>query len=145
MGQRRKIQRSDVTVRLAQNEDGPVIAELVKNAPLEFEGWEPDWSKVHPHWLIADYQGKPMGCIQLCYGRPFFRVEILGIRAEAPKRLRVFVLQKIADECIKIASAYGASAVCAVIPFELAMYRRVAKRRGWGTVATGNMIMMRVT
>ncbi len=142
MGQRKHIHRKDVTVRMAQDEDAPVLAELTKDV-LEFNEWEPTWEHVHPHWLIADYQGKPMACIQICHGRPFFRIEILGVRSEIPKRLRAFVVQKITDACLAVAAEYGAEAVCSVIPFELPQYRKVAKRQGWVTMATGNLVMKR--
>jgi hypothetical protein len=73
------IDRRNIKVRLAANDEGPRVAELAATCGFVFSDWEIDWSDIHPHWLVADHLGELLGCLQLCYGRPVGRLEILGV------------------------------------------------------------------
>lgn len=65
-------------VRLATDDEGPKIAEI-----LEASG-EPnpeglDWSRVWPHWLIAEHRGVRCGCINVLPGRPVGYIGSLAV------------------------------------------------------------------
>lgn len=133
-----------VTIRLARNDDAKVVADLVACSGFVFDDWQIDWSDIHPHWLLAEHEGRPVGTIQLCYGRPIARIEILAIPESVPKRLRAAVVVNLIAVASQTMHQYGAQAVSAMIPFSLGSYKKAAKRRGWITLDSGNIMMRRL-
>ena len=135
------IVRSDIKARLAANDEGPRVAELAATCGFVFSDWEIDWSDIHPHWIVADHRGDLLGCLQICYGRPVGRLEILGIDPSLEKEDRSHVVELIIRSGFKLLKDYGCQASSSMIPFELKSYKRWLKRRGGVTLSTGNIIM----
>lgn len=44
-------------IRLAQNEDGDRLKELLKDQII----YDMDWSDIYPYWLVAKKDGKVVG------------------------------------------------------------------------------------
>lgn len=135
----------NVEVRLAQPDEGKVVQDLAACSGFAFDHWAIDWSDIHPHWLLAEHEGKPVGTIQVCYGKPIGRLEILGIPEELPKRLRAAVVRSLVEVGSAILTEYGAQGVSGMIPFSMPGYKRVAKKRGWSTLDSGNIMVKRLT
>ena len=135
------IDRRDIKARLAVNEEGPRVAELAATCGFVFSDWEIDWSTIHPHWLVADHLGELLGCLQICYGRPVGRLEILGFDPSLEKDDKREVIEVLIRSGFKLLKDYGATASSSMIPFELKAYTRWLKRRGGVTLASGNIIM----
>jgi hypothetical protein len=138
------IDRRDIKARLAINEEGPRVAELAAQAGFVFSDWEIDWSDIHPHWLVADHRGELLGCMQLCYGRPVGRLEILSVDTSLEKPVRAYVVNLIGRTAMKIMKDYGAQAVSAMIPFEMKGWKRWLKLRGGVTLVSGNLLLYRM-
>lgn len=132
-----------VTIRLARNDDAKVVADLAACSGFAFEPWM-DWSDLFPHWLLADHDGKPVGTIQICYGKPVGRIEILGIPEEVPRKLRGVVVRELVTAGLATLREYGAQAVSGMIPFSMPSYKKAAKRRGWITLDSGNIMLARL-
>lgn len=63
------------TTRLATQADVPAIQALCKEASMFIEGV--DWSDIEPFWIVAEYKGEVVGCINMCLGKPFGYVPIM--------------------------------------------------------------------
>ena len=141
----RVIDRRDIKARLAVNDEGPRVAELAATCGFVFSDWEIDWSDIHPHWLVADYLGELLGCLQICYGRPVGRLEILGVDKSLERPARAVVVDLLLETASRIMKDYGAQAVSGVIPFEMKWYKRWLKRRkGAVTLLSGNLVLYRM-
>jgi hypothetical protein len=139
-----RIKPQDVKVRLAQNDEGEIVAELAAHCGFYFEGWDIDWSDIFPYWLIAEHEGRPVGCIQVLPGKPVGRLEILGVDPLVSRRLRALVVKHLTTVGQMVIKMYGGQAACGVIPFELKSYKRVIERRGGVVLATGDFMLRRV-
>jgi hypothetical protein len=139
-----KNERPNVQVRLARNDEAKVVQDLAACSGFAFDHWEIDWSDIHPHWLLAELDGKAVGTIQVCYGKPIGRLEIMGIPEEIPKKLRVYIIMALVTVGSTILTEYGAQGVSGMIPFSMPAYKRAAKRRGWSTLDSGNIMVKRL-
>lgn len=129
-----------MNIRLATNEDGKRIKELIATTQADIEGL--DWSDIYPYWLVAEKDRKIVGCINVAVSRPIGRLDFLAIdprlRPHAKGRtVRALILQGLAT--LKQA---GCSALISQIPFELRDYKRLLKRHfGAVVIGQGNMVM----
>lgn len=137
------INRRDVKIRLALDEEGPRVAELAAEVGFKFSDWDIDWSHIHPHWLVAEYLGELLGCLQVCYGRPVGRLEIMGIDARLGNPTRALVVKQLLLSGCQILKDYGAHAASGVVPFKLGWYKRFLKRRGAVVISSGNLFLYR--
>lgn len=85
--------RDRVVIRLATNEAGPLIAEVLEDNGITLE--HADWSKVFPHWLIACDGDQAIGCCQVLVAKPVGYVEFLFVRPSAPFKLRAIAIRKL--------------------------------------------------
>lgn len=138
------MKENPVKTRLALDGEGSLVATLAAHSGFCFKGWDIDWSRVHPHWLIAEYEGRPIGTINVCLGRPVTRLEIMGIDPEVSQRIRGCTALALTDAGSVIARQYGAEAISGLIPFDNPSYKRVALRRGWIVLDSGNLLLRRV-
>ena len=49
--------RTRVIVRMAKNEDGPRVGELVCASGFKQDGWEIDWNDIEPWWFVVELGG----------------------------------------------------------------------------------------
>jgi hypothetical protein len=138
------IDRREIKARLAVNEEGPRVAELAAACGFAFSDWEIDWGDIHPHWLVADHKGELLGCLQVCYGRPVGRLEILGIEPTLATPTRAVVVKVLLSTGFTILKEYGAEAVSGIVPFELKWYKRFLQRRGGRVLVSGNLLIYRL-
>lgn len=96
--------RDMVEIRLATNEAGPKIAEVLKANGIVLE--HADWSKVCPHWLIACVDQHVIGCAQVIPGLPVGYVEFLFVHPEAPFKLKAIAVRKLM--AVSISTLYHA-------------------------------------
>ncbi|GAG11018.1 unnamed protein product, partial [marine sediment metagenome] len=106
--------------------------------------WEINWNDIEPWWLAAEIDGVVEGAVQVCPAKPIARVEMLAINPELSHKDRGRVVLKLDSQWREFVRQSGASGLAGVIPDELYGYLRVAKRRGYVSVAEGHVMMGRV-
>lgn len=134
--------RNDVRIRLADDEDGPRIRELLGKAGFTLEFVE--FRDLRPYWLVALYDGEIVGCLQYCRSKPIARAELLGIEPELSPTLRSLVVRDLWSAVAATARLDGAQAISAHVPFELKAYQRKMKHRGWVRTSSGNLMLWRL-
>jgi N-acetylglutamate synthase-like GNAT family acetyltransferase len=65
-------------IRLATDDEGAKIAEILAAAG-EPDIEELDWSRVWPHWLLAEHRGVRCACINILPGRPVGYIGSLAV------------------------------------------------------------------
>ncbi len=133
-----------ITVRNATSEDVPVIERLIKHSPHTpfFDGM--DMSGAENYWLLAEKDGDVLGSLLIVFAKPYAFIDFLCLLeglSDIDRGRAVSYLTKAADLAL---SAAGASFIVGAIPHELKTYRRVAKRRGYRTAASGALMYKRV-
>ena len=126
-------------IRLARNEDGPRISDLV------FQPLDLDWSDVYPYWLVYEKDGDIVGCLNVSLSKPIGRLDFLGLDDSLNSHARGKVVRELVFQGIATLKADGSQACLSVIPFELKSYKRILKKHFNAIVAgQGNMIMKRL-
>lgn len=80
-------------IRLATNQAGPEIADVLKENGIELPGVK--WDNVFPHWLIATVDDEVIGCCQVLVAKPVGYLEFMSVRKSAPFKLRAIALRKL--------------------------------------------------
>ena len=132
-----------INVRLAQNEDGDTIHDLLHSDGLNLEGL--DWHDIYPHWLVAEMGGGIVGCIQVLLGKPVGFIEFMATAKVLSHRDRAGVAQALYDQSLAALKTYGAQMIAGTIPLEMKAWKRVVKRRGGIVLSTGNTLIKRIT
>jgi len=131
----------DVTIRMAKNDDGDAVAELMrKNDFFQWDGFEIDWSDLEPNWMVAEDCGKIIGCIQVVPAKPIGRIEILSVDPSLKFIHRGIVVKKLVEHATAIIWMFGSQAVSSMIPYELESYFECAADRGWIPISEGHMV-----
>ena len=87
---RAEIFRDRVVVRLALDDTGLAIAEILKaNGPVA------DWAKVFPGWLIATVDDEIIGCCQVLIGKPAGFLEFLAAKPTTAFKFRAIAIRKL--------------------------------------------------
>ena len=133
---------TEINVRLAQNEDGDTIHDLLHADGLRLEGL--DWSDIYPHWLVAEMGVGIVGCIQVLLGKPVGFIEFMATAKALSHRERAGVAQALYDQSLASLKTYGAQMIAGTISFEMKAWKRVVKRRGGVVLASGNVLIKRV-
>lgn len=110
---RAQVLRDRVHIDLATNEDGSAIADVLKENGIVLEG--ADWSKVFPHWLVARFDGKVMGCCQVLVSKPVGYVEFMFVRPSAPFKMRAIAMRKLIVQSMSTLSHAGCNYVGGII------------------------------
>ena len=130
------------TVRVSTDEDGPYIHELLKGMGFTIEGL--DWSSVGSYWLVAEIDGKVVGCIQIIGGKPVGWLHLLSYDQSLSQQAAARTIKALVESGNGGLAMLGASAVMAVVPFELKSWKSVIKHRGGAVVSSGNIIAKRL-
>lgn len=96
------------------------------------------------YWLLAERGSEPVGCILIAFGKPYAFMDFLCMPEALSDIDRGRVVSKLTTEADNILTAAGASFIVGAVPHSLKAYRRVAKRRGYRTAASGALIFKRV-
>ena len=110
---RAQVLRDKVAIRLATDETGPLIAEVLKSNDIELPG--ADWSKVFPHWLVATVDDEVIGCIMMMPAKPFGFLEFLFTKKTAPYKLRIIAFRKLAQQGVATLQVAGCSWVLGTV------------------------------
>ena len=136
-------------IRMAQDEDGGTIRDLVTGAGFSIDGL--DWSKVYPYWLVAESLDKSsggagvVGCLQVHRALPIGRLEMLAANQALSDSQRAKAVKALVFHGMAMLAKAGAGLAMGVIPFELRAYTKILKRRGARIVNRGNIIAKRLT
>lgn len=137
--------RPPVHVRLAEDTDAEAVQDLAeRESGFYFEGWDIDWSKIHPYWVVAEVDGVIVGAIQALPGFPVGRIELLSVDSRLGQIQRGAVVKKITDFAQAVIYSQGSQGVMSMIPFELKSYKKVTENRRWVSIAQGDMILRRI-
>ena len=133
-----------ITVRPAQMTDLAVIEHMVRHSPHTpfFEGM--DMVGAENYWLLAEKGDDVLGCILIAFGKPYAFMDFLCMVEDLSDVDRGRVVSRLTTEADAILASSGASFIVSAIPHELRTYRRVAKRRGYRTAASGALVYKRV-
>lgn len=105
---RAQVYRERIQIRLAVDEAGPLIAEVLKENNIEFPG--ADWdSGISPHWVIACEADKVIGCVQIIPAKPFGWLEFLYTSKSAPYKSRVIAFRKLGEHGLALLKLAGCS------------------------------------
>lgn len=123
---RAEVLRDRVQIRLALNEAGPLIAEVLKENGIELPG--ADWSKVFPHWLIACDGDKVIGCLQVMPAKPVGWCECLYVKPSAPFKIRALAIRKLIIHGMATCSIAGCSFVAGMVDVKNRKFEEVLKK-----------------
>ena len=90
---RAQVLRDRVEIRLAVNEAGPAIEEILRLNGIELE--HAAWDKVFPHWLLATVDDDVIGCCQVLVSKPVGYLEFLMVNPATPFKLRAIAIRKL--------------------------------------------------
>lgn len=110
---RAKTLNDRVKIRMATDEAGPLIADVLKENNVVLPG--ADWSRVFPHWLIATVNDYVIGCIQVMPAKPAGWLEFLFTRKKAPFKLRVIAFKKLLEQGAGTLQLAGCSYVAGTV------------------------------
>ena len=135
---------TQLTVRLAQPGEGPLLHTLAQESgKWEITGL--DWSfDPYPWWLIADVEGVPTGCLQVCPGIPLGRLEFLCVPTATPHVIKAKVVRALLLHGLAACRAHGAQFVTGMLHTGLEGYARIIERRGGVKWFTGDAYLFRV-
>jgi len=132
--------RPDVKVRLAQDSEREIVANLIAEvSPLDLE-----FKSVFPHWLVAEIAGEIVGTINIRISLPISSVEMLAIDSKLNDRERGTVFLMLTDSAMAICAAAGAGMISSMIPDSMPSYLKVAKRRGYVVGDQGSIVFGRI-
>jgi len=123
---RAAVLRDKVKIRLALDETGPLIAEILKENGIDLPGM--DWSKVFPHWLIATVDDDVIGCLQVMPSKPIAYCEMLCVTEKVSFKLRAIAMLKLMQQGLATAYHGGASYVACNIDFGNDKFTNVIKK-----------------
>ena len=136
--------RPEITVRLAENVEGPIVGYLLLLNGFVFEDWEIDWSDIHPYWLAALVEDRIEGVIQVCPSKPVGWLEYLAVHPRHGKRMKARLTQDLIAMGRAFLKAQGSQGASGVIPEDMPSYRAVAEKRGWRSISTGDVMFARL-
>lgn len=124
---RAQVLRDRVEIRLAVDESGPLIADVLKANGIELDcAW-----KVFPHWLIACVDELVIGCCQVLHSKPVGYVEFLAVHPEVPFKLRAIAIRKLIFQSLNSLHAYGSQYVGGVVARENRKFVQVIEKMGF--------------
>jgi hypothetical protein len=139
---RAQVVRDSVVIRLATNEAGPLIAEILKENDIELNG--ADWSKVFPHWLIATVDDEVIGCCQVVVSKPVGYLEFLLVRPSVSFKLRAVALRKLAIQGMATLYHGGAQYVAGMVAVKDQKFLDVIEKLNVKPLYTAHLVVKRL-
>ena len=134
--------RPDVKVRLAQNEEAPIVAKLFAEI-FHMGDWQPEFKAIFPHWLVAEIAGEIVGTINIRISLPISSIEMLSLDSKLTHRERAVTVSMLIDSAVAICAGSGAVMVSTMIPDELVSYRKILEKKGLTEGSHGNIMFGR--
>ena len=119
-----------VAVRLARPDEGALVRDLQKNSGGGVEIADLDWSDIGHHWLVAEYDGAPVGCICVLYGKPVSFFHEMYVDRTEPHRVQALTVRTLLLAALASCREYGSVMAHGLIPHQLTSYKRALERRG---------------
>lgn len=132
------------SLRVASNDDGDAIENLLIELGWRVEGVEIDWHDIYPFWLVAEQDGVFIGCIQTVISKPVGRLEFLAVRQDLSHQVQALTVRALVLAGCATLKQAGSTLIAATIPHELKSYKRVLKNRGAVVIGTGSIILKRL-
>lgn len=134
--------RPTVTIRAATNADGERIGWLSWQAGFTID--DLDWSVVEPNWLVAERDGRVIGAVQMCPGRPIGRLELLSIEQSLPHYTKGRVVRALLYAGCRVLRSLGSQFVSGLVVPTREGFCEVLEARGVRKLTTGNIYLMKV-
>ena len=139
---RAQVMRDRVQVRLALDETGPQIAEVLKENGIELPG--ADWSRVFPHWLIAWDGDSVIGCLQMMPAKPVSWCQFLYARRSVSFKLRAIAIRKLIMQGMATAYHGGAQVVAGSLGTDNPAFLAVLKKLNFLSIGTDHLVVKRL-
>ena len=138
------MRENDIEIRFATNEEGHIVRDLLMQDDYD-DIEDLNWNNIYPYWLIAVYQDKIIGCIELLIGYPVGIMEFMAIDKTISQMQRALVSKRLVKNGFAAHSKAGVSATMACVPFHLKGWKKILKRK-WNAVviSSGNIILKKL-
>ena len=137
--------RPEVVIRMAKNDDGDRIAELMEKVGFfQWENWRIDWHDIEPNWIAAEIDGDVVGVIQVVPAKPIGRIECLTVEPDLSLMMKYRVVKMLTSHAVATVKMYGAQVVSSMIPWRYEDYLHGALNRGWIEFDSGAMVGKRL-
>lgn len=133
-----------LVLRLARNEDGEKVRDLVVSAEFYIPKSVP-WDDIFPNWLVVEHEGEIVGCIQVAMSKPTGYLEYLSVKRGLPHRIKALAVRDLVVGGAGTLRLGGASLVGGMIPFELKEYKKLLKKHGCFICSSGNFLLKDLT
>lgn len=118
------------------------VREILEEKGFTFSDWECNWERIGPHWLICRSEGAAVGCIQVCLGLPFGRLEFLCIRDGHSRLKRAYLLAMLLTAGEAVLREYGSCAFqCLIGDADGEEWAGITKNRGIIPIIRGVIAM----
>lgn len=120
--------RDKVEIRLAVNEAGPIIEEILRLNGIELAA---DWDNVCPHWLIACVDDDVIGCVQVAVSKPVGYLEFMFVKPDVNFKLRAIAIRKLLIQGFATLHLAGCNYVGGVVGQDNKKFSDVIKKLGF--------------
>lgn len=127
-------------LRLARNEDGEIIRDLVVSAGFYVPKAVP-WDDIFPNWLVVEYEEEIVGCIQVAMSKPTGYLEYLSVKPGVTTKIKALAVRDLVVAGSGVLMRGGASMVGGMVPFELRSYKNLLKKHGCVICSSGNFML----
>ena len=136
----RRLQRAlqEVRVRYARDSEATAIAQMVHSSHEAVPVLE--WKKVYPYWLVSEYEGEAVGCIQLCFSAPIGRMEFLSFIPNLPHRTRALSVKALLNFGSLALKRDGAQVIAGCLGHDQKGFKDILKAEGCTVFMSANVI-----
>lgn len=135
---------SEIKTRLATSEDGDAVHGLLVQNGSTYAGQDIDWSDIVPYWLVAEREGKVVGALQTCPGKPMGRIEMLVMDASLSQRERAITYREMVNASLSVLRGMGAQIVAVLVPDAMQEYRKFLEGRDCAAWESGTLMVRRL-
>ncbi len=129
-----------IDIRVAENSEGDIVQELVKQAGLDIVG--ADWSDIAPYWLIGRIDGEDLATVQVCPAKPIGSLKFLAVQKGLSNRKHALLVAQMTKQGFAVLARSGVHFGLGLISFSDKTFKAAMKKRGGIVVDTGNMVVM---
>ena len=139
---RADVYRDRVKIRLATNEAGPLIADLLRENGIELVS--ADWKDIGGSWLIATLDDDVIGVVQVLLGKPAGYLEFLFVKPSAPFKFRAIAVRKLLIQGFATLKFFGAQYVGGAVSTKNAKFRQVLTDLGFVKCSETELVIKRL-
>lgn len=127
------------TIRSGVNDDGQRIRRLLEEGG--FPNIDISWDNIELSWLVAEKDGEMVGAINLSFGRPVGRIEMLCIDQTLPQRHKAKVAAYLFRKCREMLIDAGSAVVMSLISDEMKGFQELVARHGGVPIDKGALFI----